>query len=1226
MQNEQATSTVLLNGEQAKAELAELDIRAKALRKSIREAADIGDLKGVKRYNEELKEVNKSMKTVRAEAFNAKKVLDNLSGATGPELERTIKKIQSLLMSGKVKRHSQDWDELKNSLILTKKEYANLRSEMNVGESFWSKSANNMNKYFSIFTAGIAAFTGIAFGAKQMVDNNAELSDSFADVMKTTNLTRKEVEGLYTDFKSLDTRTTRKELLQLASDAGKLGIDGKKNILDFVDAGNQINVALGEDLGQDAIKNIGKMVGVFDKSTKEIQGLGLKEQMLAVGSAVNSIGQNSSASEEYLVAFAARLGGVSKQAGIGIDAILGYASALDQDMQQVEMSATALQNFIMKVMGDPAKFAKLAGVSVKEFSSLLNTDANEAIKKVLRSLHDKGGFQALIPIFQDMGADGSRAVGVLSSLAGSIDKVDKQQILANKSLIEGNSVTKEYNMRNNNLAASLSKLSQNVSAWFTNSTLTTWLGGLVSGLEKVTRSSGSATKQFDDQAEKVVKLKMKMEPLLTKYDQLATKTNRSTTENAEMKRIITEVTSVMPSATTAVDKYGNAIAISTGRVREFINAEVARYGVVNKKAIDENKDLLNDVESQLIFHKKKIDQINKTGTFITRTVTDRKSGDTYDLKANAKEVSAEQDKYRQLLQDRIGYKAEIDRLSGATLKKQIQDAENEAKLLAAKRAQEELDNKKPDFIPADKDPNKAKLEAIDKWISDEQVKLKNKRLKDEIDETSYQNKLVDITRKGLVKKQNLYKSSDKEHSEYQNQIIDIDLKRKIDANAVELKVINDAYTDRQNLITAYSRLQKKAAEKDLEDELITQDEYENKLLAIDKAEATSRLQSAKQLAASIKEFTFETEEAKKSAVENANKWIEKAEEDLANTEEAIRKKKISDEKGFQKEVADIMRKYGVNRQKEIIDEYNSDLFLLKKALDKKKLTLEQYEKAVAKIKAKVAQKNAEDIAQVASEASALSTTLQDAQLLAVENKYAKELKAAKGNAEETTKIEEKIAAEKIEVQKEYADVNFAISIAQIGANTAVAIMKALADLGPIAGPIAAGLIGLTGLAQVAVAKQQRDEVKNLWTGGFTEPGDKYKPAGIVHAGEFVANQDAVRSVPMRKVFNLIDHAQKTNTVARITPEDISRAVGMKSGYSADNYSSPGAAAGANSGSGISAEDLNAMRNTMAQTNAVNAELLKQIKQGIVAKSVISGNDGTAKKLEEYNKLISNAKG
>ena len=139
------------------------------------------------------------------------------------------------------------------------------------------------------------------------------------------------------------TRTSREKLNNLAVDAGKLCITCKKDILGFVDAANQIDVAPGEDLGEGAIKNIGKIVNVFEKSTKDLESMDLKGKMLAVGSAINELGSGSTASEEYMVAFAGRIGGIATQAGITVDQVLGYASGLDQNMQALEVSATSRQ-------------------------------------------------------------------------------------------------------------------------------------------------------------------------------------------------------------------------------------------------------------------------------------------------------------------------------------------------------------------------------------------------------------------------------------------------------------------------------------------------------------------------------------------------------------------------------------------------------------------------------------------------------------------------------------------------------------------------------------------------------------------------------------------------------------------------------------------------------------------------------------------------------------------
>ena len=321
--------------------------------------------------------------------------------------------------------------------------------------------AQGFNRYASMFTAAVAAIIGSSMKFRELAEEAAKMDDVFATVQKTTNLSRAEVVELNEEFKKMDTRTSRQELNHLAEVAGRLGVaakGGKEAVMQFVEAADIIQIALGDVLGENAIRDIGKMADVFSKVQDDLKNKNLKEQMLAVANSVNELGKTSTANEQYLVNFTGRLGGVATQAGISIQNILGFGSALDQNMQRVEMSATAIQKFIMKIMSDPAKFAKIAGIEVKEFSKLLETDANQAIKTVLRALGEKGGFQQLVPIFKDMGLDGARAVGVLSALATNMDKVEEAQATANRAFIEGTSAMDEYKIKNNNLMAELEKM------------------------------------------------------------------------------------------------------------------------------------------------------------------------------------------------------------------------------------------------------------------------------------------------------------------------------------------------------------------------------------------------------------------------------------------------------------------------------------------------------------------------------------------------------------------------------------------------------------------------------------------------------------------------------------------------------------------------------------------------------------------------------------------------
>lgn len=406
-----------------------------------------------------LQQLNASMDRYKGKVAETERVLGSLSGATVKELGEVRKAVRSAMQS--MKRDTDEYREHLKLLMAVEREYAKARAELdrngNDSGGWWSRAADGFNKYFGIVTSVVGAITGLSFAFRRLAEDAAAMDDRYADVMKTTGMARDEVTELNEAFKEMDTRTSRAALNGLAADAGKLGLTGKEAVLDFVEAGNQINVALGEDLGEGAIRDIGKMVEIYRDSTAEMEGMGLKEKMLGVGSALNELGAASTANEGYLVDFGKRLGGVASQADISIQSVLGYASALDQRGQAVEMAATAFQTFIMKLMEDPAKFARTAGLEVKGFTKLLKEDANGAIMQVLEAMHKRGGFDRLIPVFQAMGLDGARAVGVLSSMAGSVDMIREAQRVANEAFAEGVSITNEYNVKNNTLQAELDK-------------------------------------------------------------------------------------------------------------------------------------------------------------------------------------------------------------------------------------------------------------------------------------------------------------------------------------------------------------------------------------------------------------------------------------------------------------------------------------------------------------------------------------------------------------------------------------------------------------------------------------------------------------------------------------------------------------------------------------------------------------------------------------------------
>lgn len=161
-------------------------------------------------------------------------------------------------------------------------------------------------------------------------------------------------------------------------------------------------------------------------------------------------------------------------------------------------------------------------------------------------------------------------------------------------------------------------------------------------------------------------------------------------------------------------------------------------------------------------------------------------------------------------------------------------------------------------------------------------------------------------------------------------------------------------------------------------------------------------------------------------------------------------------------------------------EYDQQLLQLKQALDNQYITQEEYEKKVQQMKKESFMKQAQYYTELFSNAVG---ALQNAEMANVDAKYDAEIKAAEGNTALQEKLEKKKANEKLKIQKKYADVNFAMQAAQIISNTATSIMKAYSDMGPIAGSVAAALMGVTGAAQLAVANAERQKVKRMTLNG-----------------------------------------------------------------------------------------------------------------------------------------------
>lgn len=445
-----STINLSVNGQGVEEKLNKYQKQLVELREKAQRAAEIGDKGTLQKTQKEIRKVENEMRKVRTATANVEDTLHNLDKATPKNLKKDLQTLKAQLNG--LERGSEAWNAHIQKIKLLQGELKKINGEMKLTENFWDSLNKKMNDWQTTLAAGAAALTGVVMAGRSAVNAYAEMDAELANVRKFTGMTAEQVADLNEEFKKMDTRTSREELNKLAQEAGRLGKQSKEDVLGFVKAADVINVAL-DDLGDGATLTLSKLTSIF--GDEKIYGT--EQSLLKVGSVINELSQNCTASAPYLAQFAQRLAGVGAQAKMTIPEIMGYAAVLDSQGQAVEMSATALSKLIMDLFKDSAKIAKATGMDLDKFNSALKRSTNEGLMMLLDRLHEMGNMDALAPVFKDMGESGARASAVIASLAGKIDMVKWEQQEANKAFEEGNSVLNEFNVQNTTVQAGLDK-------------------------------------------------------------------------------------------------------------------------------------------------------------------------------------------------------------------------------------------------------------------------------------------------------------------------------------------------------------------------------------------------------------------------------------------------------------------------------------------------------------------------------------------------------------------------------------------------------------------------------------------------------------------------------------------------------------------------------------------------------------------------------------------------
>lgn len=1120
--------SITLTGKEAENQIEHLKSKADELRKKL-EAAQKAlnpDAKEIKKLNSELKSVEKTLNTVTKESKKYEDVLKNLSGSTIKQLRQAQRQLNAEIQ--KLKPGTEEY-------ISATKDYATVTQRLKSLEKGYKSVGLSMNDFmesaqsYVVTISGIfAAYSKVQDWFRQSSEAAAKLDDIYSDVMKTTGLLKDEVAELDKELLKIDTRTSREQLLNLARDAGKLGITGKEEILGFVRAADQIQVALGEDLGEGAIKNLGKIADVLGYT----KSMGIEDALLSIGSAINAVGQDSTASEAYMVDFVQRLAGVGAQTGISAANLIGFASGLDQSAMKVEMAATAFQNFIMKLYEDPAKFAEYANMEVQQFTDLLNNDANNAVITILETLNQKDGFASLVPMFQDMGLDGARAVSVLAAMATNLSAVTDAQSLANVEFEKGSSVQTEYETKNNNLQASLEKsrkefqnarieLGQSLNPILLKSTnILTYLTKALAnhGKELLISAVAVGTLAAAFKAKIIwMKIVATWNATLRSGALLLAAAKALLTGNVTKARIAWS----MLNQTMKLSIFGAIAAVITTLVFAISN------WVKKSREAKQTTDELAEIEKKVADRFKDEEARVRSLTAIlydNRIALDKRKEALAELKSiipgyhadlteegrliNENKTALEQ--YIESLRTRARidvFEEEISALEKQKIEyeRAIEEAQKKVDETKIKSGGEEYVVHVGMYGSTSRtltDYGKAMQELRKIETEYNSVKEKQNKILEHFAKTTQQTAQSTSGGSGGETPKTSYEDASKSLEKQQEE---------------ELIILKQSYADKEIVETEYVRKSNELRLQHLQQKLELARQYgedETSAMSAWLDETIRQMEAANRETEKIQqeqrmkdEKDREEEEAEKQRerdkqladeqkhLEDLKRLAERFKQellspvDLYNEEKAkldeLKQQNLITEEEYQKLLLELKKKYASksisdidsNSELGIWEKYELEKEALQQFFEEGEMGWEEYEKSVKDLRIKYAQQTIETISSTLNTIGNFISSMRDFEMAQAEAQYQADLTAAGDNAERREQVQEEYEQKKLDIQKKYADADMAINIAKAIAAGALAIMQALGQAGPL-GYAMAGIIGATTALEVATIVAQRNAIMN----------------------------------------------------------------------------------------------------------------------------------------------------
>jgi len=344
----------------------------------------------------------------------------------------------------------------------------------------------------------LTGFLGqLAGTAKDSVGELLEISDAMTGVEKTSGLAAEKVRELWNDFDELDTRTGKKELLDIAQIGGRLGITDKEQLREFTEEIDKIYVALGDSFqgGLEVVTTkVGKLKNLFEETKQQNYG----EALNAIGSALNELGANGTASEENISDFATRIGQLPGALKPTISQTLGLGAAFEESGIDAEIAASGYSRFMSVAGTNVEAFAKQMRMSAEEAKALFETKPEEFFLKFAQSMKGLGA-EGTAEVLKGLKLNTLEVQKAVGAAGDNADRFRELMSLAGEAMEEGTSIQEEFNKVNNNTAAIWEKIKKVWKETFTSDLVQGFFSYIVQALgwlTGVTSEAGNGVKVF----------------------------------------------------------------------------------------------------------------------------------------------------------------------------------------------------------------------------------------------------------------------------------------------------------------------------------------------------------------------------------------------------------------------------------------------------------------------------------------------------------------------------------------------------------------------------------------------------------------------------------------------------------------------------------------------------------------------------------------------------------